>query len=234
MPDSVPPGPSEAPRAPEPSRSEAGVELGEAVRNEARMLGAWRQWLSSLATDADAVTAAAHLYAELPGDARDAWLDALAEDAPKLDVPGVAIYGPLLAVENNPLRRQRIRRAAGTGIAPMSEVRRALMGAAPGGARIAALVIALYLDFVQVVVCRFVRSVGFEWVRQSPITSFEDAPVAGDHIDGVELFATSAEAVIDELSHAVLAHRRSGRELPQTLRDCAELFSAALPSPAEC
>jgi len=42
-----------------------------AQRVEPRVRAAWRAWLSSLATDAEAAMAAAHLYAELPDDARD-------------------------------------------------------------------------------------------------------------------------------------------------------------------
>jgi hypothetical protein len=52
--------------------------------------------------------------------------------------------------------------------------------------------------------------------------------VAGSEIEGVKLYATSTEAVVDELAHAVLAHRRSGREVPDLLRDFADLFSAKL------
>jgi hypothetical protein len=189
---------------------------------------AWRVWLRSLATDAEAAMAAAHLYAELPSDARGAWLDALAEDAPMLDVPPVAVYGPLLTVEQDAERRERIRTSVGGVLGPVSQVRRALLGTAPGSVRVTALVIPLYLDFVRLLVCRFVKDKGFEWVKQDPIVCDRDAPRSGSTIEGVQLFASSAEAVIDELAHAVLAHRRSGREVPRLLRDCADLFSAKL------
>jgi len=191
-----------------------------------RVRGAWHAWLASLATDAEAATAAAHLYAELPAEARDAWLDALVEDAPKLEVPGVAVYGPLLAVESDPKRCERIRRESKTTLGPLTEVRRALLGTAPGGVRITVLVIPLYLSFVRVLVCRIIKDKGFDWVRQDPIVRDCDAPVAGTCLLGVELLSTSQRAVVDELSHAVLAHRRSGRELPPLLCACADLFSA--------
>jgi hypothetical protein len=197
---------------------------------EPRVRGAWRAWLESLATDAEAATAAASLYAELPAGARDAWLDALAEDAPGLGVPKGAVYGPLLAVESDPARSSRIRDGAGLSLGPVTQIDRALLGTGPGGVRIAALVIPLYLDFVRLVVCRFVKDVGFDWVRQDPIVCEHDAPINGSVIDGVQLFTSSMEAVVDELAHAVLAHRRAGRELPKLLRDCADLFSAKLES----
>ena len=47
-------------------------------------LAAWHEWLGALATDAEAAIAAAHVYGELGPEARDAWLDALHEDVPKL------------------------------------------------------------------------------------------------------------------------------------------------------
>jgi hypothetical protein len=65
-------------------------------------------------------------------------------------------------------------------------------------------------------------------VRQDPIVREVDAPTSGSVIDGVQLFASSTEVVVNDLAHAVLAHRRRGGELPQLLRDCADLFSAKL------
>jgi hypothetical protein len=195
---------------------------------EPRVRAAWRVWLSSLATDAEAATAAAHLYAELPAEARDAWLDALAEDAPLLSVPAVAVYGPLLTVEHDTARRERIGKSVGEVLGPITQVKRALLGTAPGHVRVAALVIPLYLDFVRLLVCRLVKDRGFDWVKQDPIVCDSDAPRSGDVIEGVQLFTSSIEAVIDELAHGVLAHRRSGRDVPRLLCDCADLFSAKL------
>jgi hypothetical protein len=193
-----------------------------------RVRAAWRAWLSSLATDGEAAAAAATVYGELPGAARDAWLDALAEDVPLLKVPGVAVYGPLMAVERDPDRSARIRRDAGLTLGPITHVRRALLGTAQGGVRLAVLVIPLYLEFVRLLVCRFIKDGGFEWVKQDPFVAERDAPVNGSIIEGVQLYQSSTEAVVDELAHAVLAHRRLEHELPQLLRDCADLFSARL------
>ncbi|MBM4357090.1 MAG: hypothetical protein FJ096_03185 [Deltaproteobacteria bacterium] len=191
------------------------------------MRGAWQVWLATLATDANAATVAAQLYSELPAEARDAWLSALAEDAPLVGVPEAAMYGPLLAVEADPSRIDRMQRAANTTLGSINEVKRALLGTAAGGVRLAVLVIPLYLDFVRVLVCRIVKDRGFDWVRQVPIVREADAPDRGSVIDDVKLYACSRDAVVDELAHAVLAQRRMGRELPQVLRDCADLFSTA-------
>lgn len=208
---------------PEDDCTEGASETGSQ-----RIRHSWQAWLSSLATDAQAATAAAQLYAELPDAGRDAWLDALEEDAPLLKVPHAAIYGPLLAVESDAARHARIRESAGMAIGPVTDVSRALLGTASGGVRVAVLVIPLYLDFVRLLVCCFTKDEGFDWVRQEPIVRVENAPKKGDEIDGVKLYSSSAEAVIDELAHAVLAHTRGGQQLPQLLRDCADLFSASL------
>src|SRR5687767_15133516 len=71
--------PSAPPAPPRPAVAGARVDP--------RILAAWHEWLTALASDAEAALAAAQVYAELGPEARDAWLDALAEDAPKLDVP---------------------------------------------------------------------------------------------------------------------------------------------------
>jgi hypothetical protein len=186
---------------------------------------AWRAWLATLARDADAATAAAHVYAELPAEARDAWLDALAEDGPLVEVPLAALYGPLLAVEADPERAARMRRQCGPDFELGVRPTRALVGAGDGGMRLAVLLIPLYLDFVRVLVFRFHRETGFEWTHQLPIVGAADVPAPGDCIEGITIARAPAEAVIDELAHAVVAHVRSGQPLPQLLRDEAGLFN---------
>src|SRR3954468_488098 len=73
-----------------------------------RLVGAWCEWLGALATDAEAALAAAVAYRELTPAGRDYWLAVLEQDAERLDVPMIAVYAPLLAVETDPDRRQRI------------------------------------------------------------------------------------------------------------------------------
>ncbi len=195
---------------------------------EPRILAAWREWLSALATDAEAAIAAAHVYGELGPEARDAWLDALHEDGPNLDVPRVAIYAPLLSVEADPARRERIEIAISTD--PDGPILgggiRALRGIAGDGARLVALVSPLYLRFVRVLWCRFVSDEGFDWVRHDPILGEQDAPRDGAVVDGVRLEVTPLNPVIEELALAVLAQRRKGIELPRSLHLFANLFDA--------
>ncbi len=61
-----------------------GLPAPSSALLDPRILAAWREWLAALATDAEAAIAAAHVYGELGPEAREAWLDVLAEDAPKL------------------------------------------------------------------------------------------------------------------------------------------------------
>lgn len=194
-----------------------------------RILAAWREWLAALATDAEAAIAAAHVYAELGPEARNAWLDALAEDAPKLPVPAVAIYAPLLAVEADEARRARIERGIGEverTPAPSSGV--ALRGVAADGERVVALITPLYLRFVRVLWCRYLPDAGIAWARHDPLMRDDQAPSPGTLLDGVALEATPIKPVIEELCHAVLAQRRKGADLPSALQLCADLFDAHL------
>jgi hypothetical protein len=201
-----------------------------------RFHAAWQEWLRALATDADAALAAAHVYRDLDGDARDALLSALTEDSPALLVPAVAIYAPLLAVESDPARRARIELAIGSDVGACSHQRRvcALRGIAPDGARVLALVSPLYLRFVDVLFCRYTVDEGFVWVRHEALLDEQDAPSDGDAVDGVAVEATPLTPVIEELAHAVLAQRRRGRDLPPALHLFTHLFDARVddePSP---
>jgi len=196
---------------------------------EPRILAAWREWLAALATDAEAAIAAAHVYGELEPESRDAWLEALAEDGPKLAVPMVAIYAPLLSVESDPARRTRIEQAMGEdAFRGTRRVVRALRGIAADAARIVALVTPLYLSFVQVLSCRFHPDHGFVWVRHDPILRELEAPVDGALVEDVLLEATPLKPVVEELAHAILAQRRRGDELPSSLCMFADLFDAHL------
>lgn len=187
---------------------------------------AWRSWLSALATDAEAAMAAAFAYESLPPDARDAWLDALDADAPTLEVPQVALYAPLLAVESEPGRRGRIEaciasdphaRPAGYGEA------QALRGVAPDGTHACVIVAALYLDFVQVIACRYTPSGGFVTVRHDPLRHAGELTLVCD-VDGIPVEPTPLRVVIEELAHAVLADRRRQATTPPALASFAHLF----------
>jgi hypothetical protein len=205
-----------------PSAASAGVD--------GRVIDAWCEWLGALATDAEAALAAAMAYKELDDAARDRWLSALEQDAPRLAVPRIAVYAPLLAVESDPERRGRITDALGPAEAEASprEAARGMRGVMRDGLRIATLVMPLYLDFVQVLACGYHERRGFEWVRHDPIVHRRNAPAAGAIIAGVALEVTPLRPLVDELAVAVLAHARSGRQFPEALRVFADLFGPAV------
>lgn len=219
---------------PDPTASDRAPDL-EGGRttpsSEHRIIAAWREWLAALATDAEAAIAAAHVYAEFSPEVRDAWLDVLAEDAPRLPVPPIAIYAPLLSVEADEARRARIEHAIGEQVrAPGSK---ALRGVAPTGERVAALITPLYLRFVRVLWCRYLPDEGVLWARHEPLLRDDEAPLPGTQIEGVSLEATPVNPVIEELCHAILAHRRRGADLPSSLQRCADLFDAHLEAEPE-
>jgi hypothetical protein len=215
----VPPRPKSPAQAALPSARSAGVD--------ARVLDAWCAWLRALATDAEAALSAAMAYKDLDGPARDTWLSALEQDAPELSVPRIAVYAPLLAVESDPARRERITQAIGPeDAAATPRIRpRALCGIAKNGERVAAIISPLYLEFVQVLACGYRNREGFSWVRHDPIVKLDAAPRPGDMVMGVVLESTPLKSLVDELALVVLAHGRSGRELPEALRMFADLFA---------
>lgn len=193
---------------------------------DTRVLDAWCEWLGALATDAEAALAAAIAYRELDAKGRTSWLNALEQDSVRLKVPRIAVYAPLLAVESDPERRERITFAMGPAeieATPRAAVQ-ALGARRPDGLRIATVIVPLYLDFVQVLACAYRPETGFSWVRHDPIVELKRAPAPGQLLEGALLERTPLKALIDELSHAVLSQRRSGRELPEALRVFADLF----------
>lgn len=194
-----------------------------------RILAAWREWLSALASDPEAAIAAAHVYDALSDEGRDAWLTALEEDSPKLGVPIVALYAPLLSVESDPARIERIRLAMVGDVPPVDlQSTIALRGVAPDRTRIAVLVAPLYVQFVQVLSVRFSPHTGFVWVSLDPIVRASEAPTSGHRIDGVTLEHTPLKPVVEELALAILAQRRQGQELPRSMVGFAGLFDARI------
>jgi hypothetical protein len=205
------------------SRAEGGADN--------RVRSAWRSWLSALATDAEAAMAAALAYESLPEDARDAWLDALEADAPTLDVPPVALYAPLLAVESEPgPRRERIEAvitASSTALVAGGREPVALRGVGSDGAHACVIVAPLYLQFVQVLSCRYTPGGGFLTVQHDPMRHVDDVAPISD-FDGVSIEPTPLRVVVEELAHAILADKREHRATPPALASFAHLFAPDL------
>ena len=194
--------------------------------SDERLVGAWCEWLGALATDAEAALATAIAYRELTPAGRDYWLAVLEQDAKRLAVPKIALYAPLLAVESDAARRERISLAMGPVELDATPcfAAHALSGVARDGTRVAVLVTPLYLNFAQVLACGYRLGSGFSWVRHDPIVLHSSVPNSGDHLEGAQLEDTPMKALIDDLAHAVLAHRRSGSALPEALSVFADLF----------
>ncbi|MFO0550252.1 MAG: hypothetical protein U0271_17795 [Polyangiaceae bacterium] len=197
---------------------------------EPRILAAWREWLAALATNPEAAIAAAHVYGALSSEGRDAWLQALEEDAPRLaqgGVPRVALYAPLLSVEVDAERLDRIRSAlANDPEGPPRGRTTALRGFSADRSRVAVLIAPLYAEFVQVLSCKYQPQVGFDWVRFDPIRRRDDVPANGSTFEGVAIESTPLSVVVEELAHSILAQRRGGREIPPSMVNFASLFDA--------
>lgn len=191
-----------------------------------RTVEAWRAWLGALASDAEAALAAAMAYEQLDAAGREAWLESLAHDAEALGVPKIAVYAPLLAVESDAARRERIATAIGPehlSAAPRQSPW-ALMGLGPRCLKVAVLVSPLYMDFVQVLACGYRVGQQFEWVRHDPIVSSAAALRPGALVGGVVVESTPLKGVVDELALTIVAHRRHSGELPEALRAFAHVF----------
>jgi hypothetical protein len=209
----------------------AGSVSGEADwppvrKDDERARAAWRTWLSALATDAEAAIAAALAYEALPGEGRNAWLDALEADAAQVSVPRVALYAPLLAVEDAQERRDRIEGAIAAEGGMPGRPARAFRGVATSGEHVCVIVSPLYLDFVQVLMCRYTPSGGIHSVSHDPLRHADElSPSTTREVEGVAVEATPVPVVVEELAHAILADRRADRAAPEALASFAHLFA---------
>ncbi len=196
-----------------------------------RAHAAWRTWLAGLARDAEAATATALAYESLPAAGRDAWLDALDADAPEVGVPVIALYAPLLGVERDEARRTRI--ASNVKGAPTKSSRpRALVGvdSGTGDARttkVCLIASPLYLDFVELLMCRYDPDHGIEDARHEWLV--HESEIAACVRDlGVEMSEAFLPDVVEDLAHAVVADRRAGREAAAALARYSDLFAPDL------
>ncbi len=203
-----------------------GIEVSD-LAVDPRVRAAWRTWLSALATDADAAMAAALAYESLENEAREAWLDVLEQDAPGLGVPLVALYAPLLSVENDDGRRGRMTRAmapASLGTTSRAEIL-AMRGVADDGSLVAVVVSPVYLHFVEVLNCHYRRDAGFVSVVHDPLRHIDEISTGpGTVVDGVVVEETPLRVVVEELAHAILAERRAGRAAPKALVSFVHIF----------
>jgi hypothetical protein len=207
------------------SQQEGPLPLPAELEADPRVRRAWREWLGALATDAEAALAAALAYGGLDAKAREDWLRVLEHDAPKVSAPVFALYAPLLAVESDPKRRERIEKAAGTPSSCARLQQWALGGRAETGSRLLVLVVPLYLDFVRVLACTWQRGRGFISVQHDPIVESSRAPRAGERLLGVLLDTLPFQPAVDDLALAILDHRRTGKPLPDALLAFADLLN---------
>lgn len=192
-----------------------------------RAHAAWRTWLAVLAKDADAATAAALAYQALPSDGRDAWLDALDVDAPQIRVPKIALYAPLLGVEQDETRRERIVKHV-EGAARKSTPPRALVGQRDQE-KVCVIVSPLYLDFVELLVCRYDPREGIRDARHEWLAHTDEVAACARELE-VKFEEASLREIVEDLAHAVVADRRAGRKSPEALERYIDLFVPDLPS----
>lgn|GEM_PF-1870897 len=205
------------------------VAVARAQSVDPRMHAAWRSWLSALATDAEAAIAAALAYASLTDEGRDAWLDALEVDAPLVAVPAIALYGPLLGVERCPTRTKRMALALGDERLHCATDARVCLASIDDD-RVCMIVTPLYLQFVDLLLCRYNPDRGVVQAHRESLIRREDAHACVMHILGDVTFCDGElRDAVEELAHAVVADSRAGREPPEALRAYIDLFVPDLP-----
>jgi hypothetical protein len=202
------------------------LAVGERVSSvDPRTHAAWRTWLAALARDAAAATAAALAYESLGSEGRDAWLDALDADAPDVGVPKIALYAPLLGVEQDEARRARIVKNV-EGAARRSTPPRALL-ASKNGDRVCLVLSPLYLEFVELLLCRYHPDEGIREARHEWLAHTAEVDRCAVEL-GVTLSEVPLPQVVEELAHAVVADRRAGRDAPPALLRYIDLFAPDL------
>jgi hypothetical protein len=85
------------------------------------------------------------------------------------------------------------------------------------------IVAPLYLDFVQVLACRYTPAGGFVAVKHDPLRNAGDLEPMLE-VDGVAVEPTPLRVVVEELAHAILADKRGHRSTPSALASFAHLF----------
>ena len=98
-----------------------------------------------------------------------------------------------------------------------------MLGVAGDGTHACVLIAPLYLDFVQVLSCRYTPAGGFVAVSHDPLRHSSDLGAVRD-VEGVAVEPTPLRIVVEELAHAVLADKREQRTTPSALAAFAHLF----------
>ena len=206
--------------------------INDADVSRSRVEGAWRVWLEALATDAEAVLGASLAYEALDEGGRNAVLDILEKDVATLAVPRIAVFAPLLSVERDSQRRDRIRIAIGSDMDERRQISaRALMGTRSDGDQIIVAETHAYLDFVRLTVCRLDPDHGIRWVRSEPLVHARDATKPGTRMYEADLEPLPVRTAVDIIARAIVAQRRRDGVLPPSLLPLLELFDVGTEDP---
>jgi hypothetical protein len=115
------------------------------------------------------------------------------------------------------------------GAARRSTPPRALVGT-HGDDRVCLIITPLYLDFVEILFCRYDPDVGVREAWHKWLAHKSDVTVAVAEV-GVLMTDGPLPQVVEELAHAVVADRRSGRTASPSLVRYIDLFAPDLAHP---
>ncbi len=202
----------------------------------------FKTWLASLGRDGSAALAAGEVYGSLSPDERDAWLDAVASDLGPAGVAhrGVAAaYAPLLAHEEDPVRRERILgEISRAGLGGEVGVMKAFMGAGRFSferlpCSIIVLLRGLAFDLSEALVCAVTEEADGERIRAATYlglaSAVEAERVALEMGAPCTLSPVDPREATDKIAHGIWSDARRGREPFADLTAAAHFFA---PEPA--
>lgn len=213
------------------------------TRQSTREESIWRQWLQSMASDSESALAAAMAYREMSGEQRTALLASLLESVAELGIPLVAVVAPLLAVEDDPERREHLESAL---LSVSEETFDSLPLARPqalwnvpnhwrmahdSSERLLVFVLPLYLEFVQVLAVE-VKNGALGNVRHDPILNREQAPQSGQLLDGLTLEDVPLSSAVDILAQCIVTSHRKQIPIPDAVRVMTDWLNPAAETPA--
>ncbi len=109
-----------------------------------------------------------------------------------------------------------------TGAAKRSTPPRALVGGKSSD-RVCLIVSPLYLDFVELLLCRYDQDQGIHDARHEWLVHKDEVDACARDA-GATMADAPLQLIVEELAHAVVADRRAGRAAPPALMRYIDLF----------
>ena len=124
------------------------------------------------------------------------------------------------------------RRRTCIAISLLQELDDSCLVGAKGEDRVCLIITPLYLDFVEILFCRYDPDVGIREAWHKWLAHTTDVAACATEV-GVAMTEGLLPQVVEELAHAVVADRRAGRTAPPSLVRYIDLFAPDLAHPVK-